>query len=149
MSLVETISEEIKKAMLAKDKERLEPLRAVKSAFLLARSEHSADYVLSEAEEQKIIQKLVKQRKDSADIFKEQNRDDLYEKEMMDHKVISAYMPAQMGEAEVRVYLEGLIKEVGATSMQQMGQVMGRASKELSGKADGKLISVIVRELLG
>ncbi|MDA3822795.1 MAG: GatB/YqeY domain-containing protein [Bacteroidales bacterium] len=149
MSLADTINEEIKKAMLAKDKERLEPLRAVKSAFMLARSEHSADYVLSEDEELKIIQKLVKQRKDSADIYKEQNREDLYEKEMMDYKVISEYMPTQMDEAEVRVFLEGLIKEMGAESMQQMGQVMGRASKELTGKADGKMISVIVRELLG
>jgi len=149
MSLVNTINEEIKKAMLAKDKDRLEPLRAVKSAFLLARSDHSADYVLSEDEELKIIQKLVKQRKDSADIYKEQSRDDLFEKEMMDYKVISEFMPAQMEESELRVFLEGLIREMGADSMAQMGQVMGRATKELSGKADGKMISGIVRELLG
>jgi hypothetical protein len=149
MSLFETINQELITAMLAKQKNRLEPLRAVKAAFLLARTEKGADYVLSESEELKIIQKLVKQRKDSADIYKEQNRDDLYQKEMDEYAVISEFMPAQMDEAEVRVFLEGLIKEMGADSMQQMGQVMGRATKELSGKADGKMISGIVRELLG
>lgn len=135
--------------MLARQKERLEPLRAVKAAFLNARAEHGSDYVLSEEEELKIIQKLVKQRKDSADIYKEQNRDDLYQKEMMDYEVISEFMPAQMGEADIRAYLQTLIKEMGATSMQQMGMVMGRASKELAGKADGKMISGLVKELLG
>jgi uncharacterized protein YqeY len=149
MSLFETINSEIKNAMLARQKDRLEPLRAIKAAFLNARAEHGADYVLTEEEELKIIQKLVKQRKDSADIYKEQNRDDLYQKEMMDFEVISEFMPAQMGEAEIRSYLQALIKEMGATSMQQMGMVMGRASKELAGKADGKMISGLVKELLG
>lgn len=149
MSLFETINEEIKKAMLARDKERLEPLRAVKAAFLLARSEKSADYILSEEEELKIIQRLVKQRKDSADIYKDQGREDLFEREMIDYKVISEFMPDQMDQAAVRTFLESLIREMGADSMQHMGQVMGRATKELSGKADGKMISEIVRELLG
>ncbi|MFC2129624.1 GatB/YqeY domain-containing protein [Bacteroidota bacterium] len=149
MSLTETINEEIKKAMLAREKDKLEALRSVKTAFTLARTEKSGATVLSEDEELKIIQKLVKQRKDSADIYKEQNRNDLYEKEMMEMEVIKVFMPAQMDEAELRIYLESLIKELGASSMQDMGKVMGAASKALAGKADGKVISGIVRDLLG
>ena len=148
MSLTDTINQEIRSAMLAKAKDRLEALRAVKAAFMLASTEKAVGEGLNEAEELKIIQKLVKQRKDSAEIYKEQNRDDLYEKEVMEQKVIAEFMPAQMEEAEIRTFVENLIKEMGATSMQQMGAVMGRASKELSGKADGKVISGIVRELL-
>jgi uncharacterized protein YqeY len=149
MSLFETINQEIKKSMLAREKDRLEALRSVKAAFMLAKTEKGADYVLGDAEEQKIIQKLVKQRQDSADIYKQQKREDLYSKEMFEHSVISAFMTEQMSESEIRSFLEGLITEMGADSMQQMGPVMGRATKELSGKADGKLISTIVRELLG
>lgn len=149
MSLTETINQEIKKAMLAREKDKLEALRSVKTAFTLARTEKSGEHELSEDEEIKIIQKLVKQRKDSADIYKEQGRDELYEKEIMEMNVIKVFMPAQMEEAEVRQYLEGLIRELGAASMKDMGRVMGTASKALAGKADGKLISTIVRELLG
>jgi len=134
--------------MLAREKDRLEALRSIKAAFMLARTDKGSDHTLSESDELKIIQKLVKQRKDSADIYKEQKREDLYEKEMFEYEVISTFMPKQMDEGEIRTYISDLIKEMGATSMQQMGQVMGRASKELSGKADGKIISGIVRELL-
>jgi len=134
--------------MLAREKDKLEALRSVKTAFTLARTEKPSGTELSSDEEIKIIQKLVKQRKDSADIYKEQNRDDLYQKEILELDVIKVYMPAQMDEAEIRTFLQGLIKEMGAESMKDMGAVMGGASKALAGKADGKVISVIVRELL-
>ena len=134
--------------MLAREKDKLEALRSIKAAFLIGRSEKSADHVLTEAEELKIIQKLVKQRQDSADIYRQQGRDDLYKKEMFEFEIINQYMPAQMTEEEVRKFLKELITKLGASSIQQMGQVMGQATKELSGKADGKMISGIVRELL-
>lgn len=148
MSLFDTINEELKTAMRSRDKERLEALRAIKTAFLLARSEKGASHTLSEADELKIIAKLVKQRQDAADIYKEQGRDDLYEKEMAEKEVIGAFMPEQMDEDELRKRIAALIEEMGADSMQQMGPVMGRATKELAGKADGKMISQVVRELL-
>lgn len=135
--------------MLARDKGKLEALRSVKTAFTLARTEKSGGVELSTEEEIKIIHKLVKQRKDSADIYKEQGRADLYEKEVMEMDVIKVYMPAQMDEAEIRTYLQNLIKELGAESMKDMGRVMGTASKALAGKADGKIISTVVRVLLG
>lgn len=148
MSLFDTINEELKTAMRSRDKERLEPLRAIKTAFLMARSEKGASHTLSEADELKIIAKLVKQRQDAADIYKEQGREDLYAKEMVEKEVISAFMPEQMDEDELREKIASLISEMGADSMQQMGPVMGRATKELAGKADGKMISRIVREML-
>lgn len=148
MSLTETINEQIKQAMLAKDRERVEPLRAIKTAFVMAVSDKGAGSKLEEAEELRIIQKLLKQRQDSAAIYKEQGRDDLYDKEMSEAAVISEFMPEMMDEEDLRRYLADLIKSMGAESMQQMGQVMGRATKELAGKADGKAISQIVRELL-
>jgi uncharacterized protein YqeY len=148
MSLFETINEELKSAMRSRDKTRLEALRAIKTAFLMARSEKGASHTLSEADELKIIQKLVKQRQDSADIYKEQGRDELYEKEMAEKQVISGFMPEQMAEGELREKIAALIDEMDAESMQQMGPVMGRATKELAGKADGKAISKIVKELL-
>lgn len=148
MTLTETINQEIKKAMLAREKDKLEALRAVKTAFTLARTEKSGGVELTEDEEIKIIQKLVKQRKDSADIYKEQGRSDLYEKEILEMDVISVFMPSQMDDAELHAYLVNLVNELGASSMQEMGKVMGAASKALAGKADGKAISVIVRQLL-
>lgn len=148
MSLTNEINQEIKQAMLSKEKDKLEALRAVKTAFTLARTEKSGGVELSNEEELKIIQKLVKQRKDSAEIFREQGRDDLADKELMEMEVIKVFMPAQMDEAELRAYLTKLIRELGASSMQDMGKVMGSATKALAGKADGKLISGIVRELL-
>jgi len=148
MALFETINEALKNAMREKQKDRLEALRAIKTAFLMARSEKGASGSLSDEDELKIIQKLVKQRQDSADIYKQQGRDDLYEKEMVEKAVISEFMPEQMNEEDLREYLQKLISEMGADSMQQMGPVMGRATKELSGKADGKMISAIVKEIL-
>ncbi|MEX0987895.1 MAG: GatB/YqeY domain-containing protein [Bacteroidales bacterium] len=148
MSLFETITQEIKKAMLAREKGRLEALRSVKAAFMMAKTEKGASHILSEEEELKIIQKMVKQRLDSAAIYKEQGRDDLYQMEMEEYRVIEAFMPAQLTEAELRAYLGKLVSDMGADSMQQMGSVMGRATSELSGRADGKMISTIVRQLL-
>lgn len=148
MALFETINEELKTAMRGREKERLEALRAIKSAFLLAKSEKGASHELSREDELKILKKLVKQRQDSAEIYQQQGREDLYRKEVAESKVIEEFLPEQMSEAEIRKYLQQLISEMGADSMKQMGPVMGRATKDLSGKADGKMISSIVRELL-
>lgn len=148
MSISTQISEGIKDAMRAKDKIRLEALRAAKTAFMLARTQSGAQDELSEQEELKIIQKLVKQRNDSATIYKEQNRNDLYEKEKSESKILEAFLPAKMSADDLSSYLKLLIEKVGASSAQDMGKVMGVASKELAGKADGKEISVLVRQLL-
>jgi uncharacterized protein len=148
MPLFEQINNDIKKAMLAREKEKLEALRAIKSAFLLANSEKGASAELADADALKIIQKLVKQRKESADIYKEQNRPELYEKEMAEVKYLEAYLPEQMGEDEIRKALQAVIEEVGATSAADMGKVMGAATKKLAGKADNKIVSQLVREML-
>lgn len=148
MSISTQINEGIKDAMRAKDKIRLEALRAAKTAFMLARTQSGAQDELSEHEELKIIQKLVKQRNDSATIYKEQNRNDLYEKEISESKILQAFLPAKMSADDLSSYLKLLIEKVGASSPQDMGKVMGVASKELAGKADGKEISVMVRQLL-
>jgi uncharacterized protein YqeY len=149
MSFAEKIDNDLKQAMLAREKEKLEAIRAVKTAFILARSEKGAGSVLTEPEEIKIMQKLVKQRKESAAIYKDQNRQDLYEKEMIEAVVIEAYLPAQMDEAEIRKILQKIITETDAQGMKEIGKVMSLATKELAGKADGKIISGIVKELLG
>lgn len=149
MTLSEQISKDIILAMKAKDKVSLEALRAAKTAFTLARTSQGADAVLSDGEELKIMQKLVKQRSDSADIYKDQGRDDLLEKELGEIAVLEKYLPAKMSSDELAVAIKAIIEKVGATSMQDMGKVMGMASKELAGKADGKDISVKVKELLG
>lgn len=148
MSLIETINQDIKTAMLAKDADKLRGLRAIKSALLLALTEKGASEEISSETEIKVLQKLVKQRKESADIYKAQNRDDLYQIEAQEQAVIEAYLPKQMSAAEVEVYLKGLISRVGATSVKDMGKVMGAANKELAGKADGKTISEVVKQLL-
>ncbi len=148
MKLSEKINQDLKQAMKDKHKERLEALRAVKTAFTLAKADKGAASELSDAEEIKIIQKLIKQRKDSAAIYEEQNRSDLSEKENTEAEYISAYLPEQMTEEELKIYLKDLISKLGASGMQDMGKVMGKATSELSGKADGKVISVIVRDLL-
>ena len=148
MKYTEKISSDLMKAMLAKEKEKLETLRAVKTAFTLARSEKGADYVLTEAEELKILQKLVKQRKESAAIYKEQNRPELSEKELLEASIIETYLPAMMDLTEIEEYIERLIAKTGATGMKDMGRVMGIATKELAGKADGKAISETVKKLL-
>ena len=148
MSLFDTISEDIKKAMLAKEKDKLEALRAVKTAFQLARTNAGAGGELSSEEELKIVQKLVKQRKESAEIYQQQNRQDLADKELQEASVIEQYLPAQMGEQELETVLKAIIERVGAKTPADMGKVMGVATKELSGKADGKAISVKVKQLL-
>jgi len=148
MSLFDKISGDLKSAMLARQKERLESLRAIKSALLLAKSESSA-HDLSPEQELKILQKLVKQRRESADIFRTQNRMDLYQKEVDEAAIIEEYLPKQMSEAEVIPILKSIIQKMGAISIKDMGKVMGAASKELGGKADGKLIADKVKELLG
>lgn len=147
MSLFEQINEDIKLAMKAKQKDKLEALRAVKTAFLLAKTE-TGNKDLSEEQEIKIVQKLVKQRRDSAEIYKSQNRMDLYDKESFEAEVITEYLPAQLTEKELEAELTKIIDEVGASGPQDMGKVMGKATKQLGGKADGKAIAAKVKELL-
>jgi len=146
MSLQKEVMEEIKAAMKSKDKVALESLRALKSAFLLANT--SGGDELNEDEEIKIVQKLVKQRKDSAAIFLDQNRKDLAEPELAQAKVLEHFLPAQMSEEELKQAIGKIVSETGATSMKDMGRVMGMASKQFAGKADGKAISMVVKELL-
>lgn len=148
MSLEKTINDDIKAAMLAKDKKTLEALRAVKAAILLAKTEKSGQGDIEDDMEMKILQKLVKQRKDSATLYKEQNRDDLAEDEVFQLSVIGKYLPEQMGEDEIRKEIQNIITQTGASSMKDMGKVMGMASKALAGKADNKVVAGIVRELL-
>lgn len=147
MSLFDQVSQDLKAAMLAKEKDKLEALRAIKTAFLNAKSEKGAGELTPDKELQ-IIQKLIKQRKESAEIYKEQNRNDLYQKEMDEAKVIEVYLPKQLGEQELSNVLKEIIARVGASSPADMGKVMGVASKELSGRAEGKTIAAKVRELL-
>ena len=149
MSLFEKINEDLKKAMKAREKEKLEAIRAVKAAFLLAKSDKGATAVLTEDEELKIIQKLVKQRNESAEIYKSQNRNDLYEKEILEAQVISGYLPRQLSGEELTKLLLNIIQSVGASGIRDMGKVMGVATKELAGKAEGKMIAAKVKELLG
>ena len=149
MSLSEKISSDLINAMKAKDKVVLEAIRAVKTAFTLARTEKSGDTVLTAEEELKIIQKQVKQRRESAAIYKEQNRPDLYEKEITEAEVLEKYLPAKISEGELINIIKGIIARVGAKSHADMGKVMGIATKELAGKADGKEISAKVKQMLG
>lgn len=148
MSLFEKINEDIKAAMMARESEKLEALRSVKAAFLVARSEKGAGYVLTAEEELKIVQKQVKQRKDSADIFKQQNREDLYKKEVFEAEVISHYLPKMLSEEELLPVLKGIVESVGAKGPADMGKVMGAANKQLAGKAEGGTIAAVVKKLL-
>jgi len=148
MSLQTKVMEALKEAMKAKDTVALESLRAIKSAILLAKTEAGATEELSEADELKLLQKLVKQRKDSAALYAQQGRNDLAEPELAQMAVIEKFLPAQLSEAEVETALRGIINQVGATTPKDMGKVMGVATKQLAGKADGKLISEIVKRLL-
>jgi len=147
MSLTEKISADLIAAMKAKDKVALEAIRAAKTAFTLARAEKGAETLTSD-EEMKIMQKLVKQRRESAAIYKEQNRPDLYEKEETEAAVLEKYLPAKMSEEELISIIKAIIDRVGAKSAADMGKVMGVATKELAGKADGKEISALVKKLL-
>ena len=148
MNLFDQISNDIKNAMLAKDKLRLETLRGIKKEFLEAKTAKGSDGELSDDIAMKILVKMVKQRKDSAQIYIEQNRPELAESELGEAKVIEEYLPKQMTEAELEAELKNIIAEVGATSAKDMGKVMGVASKKLAGCAEGKAISAKVKELL-
>ena len=148
MSLQEKIMDDIKTAMRSKDTISLEALRAVKSAILLAQTESGAKEDLSTEDEIKILQKLVKQRKDSASLFLEQNRADLAQPELDQAAVIEKFLPKQLSTEEITKIVTDIITQSGAVGMQDMGKVMGLTSKELAGKADGKTISTIVKELL-
>lgn len=148
MSLKEQIDADIKKAMLAKEKEELKALRSIKSMILLAETEKSKGTEVSADDEIKMLMKAVKQRKDSAAIYKEQGREDLYAVEMGEAEIIERYLPKQLSEEEVKAELEKIIAQVGASGPQDMGKVMGVATKALAGKADGKTISTIVKSLL-
>jgi uncharacterized protein YqeY len=149
MSYSDLINEDLKKAMLAREKDKLEAIRAIKSAFIIARAAKGAGSVLEETEEIKILQKLVKQRKDSATIYNEQNRPELADKELLEASVIDKYLPAQMSEQDITAAIKKIIAESGASGIKDMGKVMGLSTKELTGKADGKVISGIVKQLLG
>jgi hypothetical protein len=149
MSLTEKIASDLMAAMKAQDKGKLEALRAAKTAFILAKAEKGSATILTADEEIKIIQKLVKQRKESVTIYREQNRPDLYEKEESEASVLEGYLPAKMSEAELVNILKAIIERVGAKAPSDMGKVMGVATKELAGRADGKEISAKVKELLG
>ncbi len=148
MSLSERIMDEIKTAMRAKDTVALESLRAVKSAILLAQTETGSKEAISEDEEIKILQRLIKQRRESAAIYIEQKRPDLAEPELSQAAVIEKFLPAQLSEMEVEEVITRLIQENEASGMAAMGKIMGLASAELAGKADGKTISTIVKKLL-
>jgi len=148
MSLEQTINSELKTAMLAKDEKSLRGLRAIKAAIIIAKTAEGSNGTLAEADEIKMLQKLVKQRKDSLAIFQQQNRADLAQKEEEEIAVIEKFMPAQMGEDELKTIIAAIIKDSGASSAADMGKVMGLANKQLAGKADGKTISTVVKQLL-
>lgn len=147
MSLQTQITEALKNAMKSKDQVALEALRAIKSELLLMQTSGS-DVAVSEQEEVKLLQKLVKQRKESADVFAEQNRQELADAELAQIKVIEQFLPAQLSEEEVEQIVANIVKEGGFSGMQSMGQVMGLANAKLAGAADGKTISAIVKKLL-
>ena len=148
MDLFERISEDIKEAMKAKDKVKLEALRNVKKYFIEAKTAPGANDTLADEAGIKIIQKLVKQGKDSAEIFIGQNRQDLADEELAQVKVMEVYLPKQMSPEELEAAVKAIIAETGATSAKDMGKVMGAASKKLAGLAEGRAISALVKELL-
>jgi len=148
MSLKAQIDADIKKAMLAKNKEELEALRSIKSLILLAETEKGGSGDISSDAENKLLMKAAKQRKESAEIFSQQGRTDLAEKESFQLEVISRYLPKQLSEAELTETLKKIIEEVDAKGPQDMGKVMGTATKKLAGQADGKMISELVKKLL-
>ena len=148
MSLFDTINEDIKKAMLARDHARLLALRGVKKEFLEAKTAEGAGGELTDATATKIIAKMVKQRKESAAIYTGQNRDHLAQSELAEVAVLEEYLPKQLTDEELTVAVKAIIEQVGATSMKEMGKVMGVASKQLAGKAEGGVISAKVKQLL-
>ena len=148
MSLKAQIEADIKSAMLAKDKDRLRALRSIKSLILLAETEKGAKSELSEEDEIKLLTKAAKQRRESAEVYKSQSRPDLEEVELGELSVIEGYLPKQLTEEEILEQLKAIISETGAQGPQDMGKVMGAATKSLAGQADGKVISVLVKSLL-
>ncbi len=148
MSLKTTIEQEIKQAMLRKDKDRLRALRAIKSLILLAETEKGGSGDLSEDAELKLLTKAAKQRRDSIAIFEEQGREDLAATEKSELAIIEGFLPAQLSEGEVEEEVKLVIAAVGAAGPQDMGKVMGAATKKLAGKADGKMISMLAKKLL-
>ena len=148
MSLFDTISNDIKSAMLAKDKVRLEALRGIKKEFIEAKTAKGSDGELHDDAALKILTKMVKPRKESAEIYAGQNREDLAQNELAEAAIIEEYLPKQLSDAELEAELRQIIAEVGASSPQEMGKVMGVASKRLAGRAEGRAISAKVKELL-
>jgi len=148
MSLELKIATALKEAMKSKNQTALTALRAVKSAILLHKTQKSTDGEFSKEDEIKILQKLVKQRKDSADIYKGQGRNDLADPELKEAELIQTFLPKALSEDEVKDVVKSIIEEIGAKGMKDMGKVMGISSKKLMGKADGKMISTIVKEFL-
>lgn len=148
MSALDNLTNEIKEAMKAKNALALEALRAIKSAVLLQKSEAGAADGMTDDQEIKLLQKLVKQRRDSAAIFRKQNRADLAEPEEAQAEIIARFLPEQLSEEEVGKVIESIITQLGASSMKDMGKVMGIASSQLAGKADGKTISTLVKQKL-
>lgn len=148
MGILANLTDEIKNAMRAKDSLKLEALRAIKSAVILEQTATAAGTELTEEQEIKLVQKLVKQRKDSAQIFRDQNRIDLAEPEEAQAEIIAVFLPTQLSEDEIRKIVQDVITQTSAEGMKDMGKVMGMASKQMAGTADGKTISTIVKALL-
>jgi len=149
MTLAEQINEDIKAAMLAKDAKKLEALRAIKSGLLILKTGKGAADDIPQELELGLLKKLVKQRKESAAIYREKSRPELAEEEEFQASIIEAYLPEQISGDALRTIVQNIIAETGAESMKDMGRVMGMASKKLAGKADNKEVSMIVKELLG
>lgn len=148
MNLEQQVNDGIKKAMLARDQESLRGLRAIKSAILNAKTSEGFNGEINEAEEIKLLQKLVKQRKDSLEIYEKQSREDLAEKERAEINVIEQFLPKQLDATDIKNIIQQIVKETGATSPADMGKVMAAANKQLAGKADGKTIAGVVKEIL-
>ncbi|MCF8218402.1 MAG: GatB/YqeY domain-containing protein [Bacteroidales bacterium] len=151
MSLEKKINDDIKAAMIAKDKAKLDALRSIKSELLIAKTGKDKDESgeIPESVELKLLKKLSKQRKDSAETYKEQGRQDLADDELFQLEIIESYLPEQLSDEEIKAGVQEIIKETGASSMKEMGKVMGLASKKFEGKADNKKVSEIVKSLLG
>ena len=148
MGILSTLNEELKKAMLAKDAVKLDSLRAIKSAVLIAQTSGQKSGELSDEDSIQLLQRLVKQRRDSALLYRDQNRSDLAEPEEAQAEIIASFLPAQLSDDELKNQIQAIINATGATGMKEMGKVMGMASKQLAGKAEGKRIADMVKQLL-
>jgi len=148
MSLEAKINADIKSAMLAKESKKLEPLRAIKAALLLEKTKEGGQADIAEAAEIRILQRLVKQRKESAELYRSGNREEMADQEMFQASIIETYLPKQLSQEELTEKIRQIINQTGASGIQDLGKVMGAASRELAGKADNKTVSGIVKELL-